>query len=67
MAGYFKFSLIIAIGAFLFDDPISFQQILSIISVMGGLILYSYFKIQETKKAEIKPANDAEKGEVEAK
>lgn len=83
MVGYFKFSLIIGIGAFLFDDPVTYQQILSIITVMAGnlslikffqnwliyyflkgLILYSYFKIQESKVPETKPTDDAEKGLV---
>lgn len=39
MSGYLKFTLIIAIGAFLFDDPLNYQQVISIIIVMAGNVL----------------------------
>ena len=41
MSGYLKFTLIIAIGAFLFDDPLNYQQVFSIIIVMAGNVLYN--------------------------
>jgi hypothetical protein len=48
MVGYLKFSLIIGLGVFLFDDPINSQQLLSITAVMAGL--YSFFDLDIRSK-----------------
>ena len=47
MAGHLKFSVTLLGGYLLFNDPVSANQLLGIACTVGGIILYSYFKLSE--------------------
>lgn len=50
MVGYFKFILIIAVGIFMYKDPLEVQQFLSFVIIMLGLVSYSYFRLKENEE-----------------
>lgn len=47
MSGNVKFALTIIVGSILFDEPLKLEQIFSVIGIVVGLFLYSYFKMND--------------------
>ena len=49
MSSNVKFVLTIIVGSILFREPLKIEQMLSIVGVIVGLFMYSYYKINEKK------------------
>ena len=47
MIGHCKFCVTLVGGFLLFQDPISLNQLLGILSTVSGISLYIYFKLNE--------------------
>ena len=50
MAGHCKFCVTLIGGFLVFRDPLATNQLLGILSTVSGIVLYSYFKLQEQAK-----------------
>ena len=60
MVGHSKFCLTLMIGYLLFRDPLSVNQLLGIVCTFCGILMYTYYKIQdenERKENERKMVN----------
>ena len=54
MIGHCKFCVTLVGGFLLFQDPISLNQLLGILSTVSGVSLYIYFKLNETNNSTTK-------------
>ena len=54
MIGHCKFCVTLVGGFLLFQDPISLNQLLGILSTVSGVSLYIYFKLNETNNSTAK-------------
>ncbi|CAF0839610.1 unnamed protein product [Brachionus calyciflorus] len=61
MSGNLKFITTIVVGSILFKDPMKMQQIVSIVMVTIGLVVYSYFRLKETSNENKKVSLESQK------
>ena len=54
MIGHCKFCVTLVGGFLLFQDPISLNQFLGILSTVSGVSLYIYFKLNEMNNSTTK-------------